>query len=133
MTTTTITELQNQVTNIFAEVTRYPMDILDPQANLEEDLGIDSVKLGEIFSVLREKYSLPEKLDIPAEKLKSIAGICYALDKYLSAASPAAGNGMMKSRVAAAGASNGNGHSAASVPVAKAPNGNGGAGCALLP
>jgi enoyl-[acyl-carrier protein] reductase III len=127
MTTTTITELQNQVTNIFAEVTRYPMDILDPQANLEEDLGIDSVKLGEIFSVLREKYSLPEKLDIPAEKLKSIAGISYALDKYLSAASPAAGNGMMKSRVAAAGASNGNGHSVASVPAAKAPNGNGGA------
>jgi len=37
-------------------VTRYPLDILELGANLEEDLGIDSVKLGEIFAVLRERY-----------------------------------------------------------------------------
>jgi hypothetical protein len=41
------------VRTIFSEVTRYPLDILDPLANLEDDLGIDSVKRGEIFSVLR--------------------------------------------------------------------------------
>ena len=44
----------DQVRDIFCEVTRYPVDILEPHASLEEDLGIDSVKLGEIFAVLRE-------------------------------------------------------------------------------
>jgi NAD(P)-dependent dehydrogenase (short-subunit alcohol dehydrogenase family) len=50
---------------------------------LEEDLGIDSVKLGEVFAVLREKYGLPEKLDIPREQLKTIAGIAESLRDYV--------------------------------------------------
>jgi NAD(P)-dependent dehydrogenase (short-subunit alcohol dehydrogenase family)/acyl carrier protein len=73
------------VRQVFADVTRYPPEILDPDASLEEDLGIDSVKLGEVFSVLRERYQLPEKLDVPAEKLKTIGSISDALEDYLSA------------------------------------------------
>ena len=53
-----------QVRDIFCEVTRYPVDILEPHASLEEDLGIDSVKLGEIFAVLRERYGLPTVMDL---------------------------------------------------------------------
>jgi hypothetical protein len=30
------------VRRIFAELTRYPLDILSPDADLEDDLGIDS-------------------------------------------------------------------------------------------
>lgn len=37
------------VQRLFAEVTRYPRELLEPNADLEEDLGIDSVKLGEIL------------------------------------------------------------------------------------
>jgi enoyl-[acyl-carrier protein] reductase III len=74
------------IQEIFARVTRYPLEVLDPAAGLEEDLGIDSVKLGEVFAVLREKYSLPEKLDIPREKFKTIAGITEALQDYLRGA-----------------------------------------------
>jgi len=76
--------VQASVLEIFAQVTRYPMEVLDPAAGLEEDLGIDSVKLGEVFAVLREKYNLPEKLDIPREELKTIGGIAVALNEYIS-------------------------------------------------
>jgi NAD(P)-dependent dehydrogenase (short-subunit alcohol dehydrogenase family)/acyl carrier protein len=72
------------VQEIFARVTRYPLEVLDPASGLEEDLGIDSVKLGEVFAVLREQYGLPEQLDLPREQLKTIAGIAEALQEYIS-------------------------------------------------
>ena len=85
-------DFYNQVRDVFCAVTRYPVDILEPYASLEEDLGIDSVKLGEVFAVLREKYGLPATMDLPREQLKTIAGIADALSRYVvdkSAASPA--------------------------------------------
>ena len=78
-----INDLNSSVREIFAQVTRYPLEVLDPSSGLEEDLGIDSVKLGEVFAVLREQYALPEQLDLPREKLKTIAGIADALRDYL--------------------------------------------------
>lgn len=89
------TSVQASVLEIFAQVTRYPLEVLDPLAGLEEDLGIDSVKLGEVFAVLREKYSLPEQLDIPREKFRSISSISEALHEYIakSAAPHASSNG----------------------------------------
>lgn len=82
-------DLQSGVREIFARVTRYPLEVLDPASGLEEDLGIDSVKLGEVFAVLREQYDLPEQLDLPREKLKTIAGIVEALQDYLRGAGAA--------------------------------------------
>lgn len=79
-----LTSVQGSVLEVFAQVTRYPLEVLDPAAGLEEDLGIDSVKLGEVFAVLREKYSLPEKLDIPREKFRTIGSISEALHEYIS-------------------------------------------------
>lgn len=78
--------LKAKMMDIFAEVTRYPMEVLDPDANLEEDLGIDSVKLGEIFSVLKESYDLPEpeNIDIPREKFRTINSLAEALHEFLS-------------------------------------------------
>jgi NAD(P)-dependent dehydrogenase (short-subunit alcohol dehydrogenase family)/acyl carrier protein len=83
---TPVDDLTGSIRDVFAQVTRYPLEILDPEASLEEDLGIDSVKLGEVFSVLREKYNLPEaeEMDIPREKLSTISGISEALYEYLS-------------------------------------------------
>jgi NAD(P)-dependent dehydrogenase (short-subunit alcohol dehydrogenase family)/acyl carrier protein len=78
--------LLEQIKAVFAEVTRYPEEILDPQASLEEELGVDSVKLGEVFSVLRERYSLPQDLEIPRENLRSIADISNTLRGYLASA-----------------------------------------------
>lgn len=83
-------DLQNQVREVFAAVTRYPLEILEPNASLEEDLGIDSVKLGEVFAVLRERYAIPEKLEVTREQVKTIAGISSALAQYMQAGAPAA-------------------------------------------
>jgi NAD(P)-dependent dehydrogenase (short-subunit alcohol dehydrogenase family)/acyl carrier protein len=82
-TTVDRTELTGGVQRIFAEVTRYPLEILDLQSSLEEDLGIDSVKLGEVFAVLRDKYELPPELEIPPEKLRTIGSIADALAGHL--------------------------------------------------
>lgn len=89
-------DFNSGVREIFAQVTRYPLEVLDPTSSLEEDLGIDSVKLGEVFAVLRERYNLPEKMDLPREKLKTIGGIAEALQIYLRASAVpahAVGNG----------------------------------------
>ena len=87
-------DLTQGIREIFAQVTRYPLEILAPEASLEEDLGIDSVKLGEVFAVLREKYDLVEDNEIPREKLRTIASISEALEEHLKAvtvvAAPAA-------------------------------------------
>jgi len=84
------TDFREEVQGIFANVTRYPLDVLELNASLEDDLGIDSVKLGEVFAVMRERYGLPEKMDISREQTKTIAGISEALAAYLgSAVAPA--------------------------------------------
>ena len=81
--------VEERVLDVFAEITRYPREVLDPTADLEEDLGIDSVKLGEVFSVLRERYALPTELDIPKERLRSLREVAVALGPYLAPAASA--------------------------------------------
>src|SRR2546430_2039945 len=84
--------LLEDVRRIFADVTRYPLEILELQANLEEDLGIDSVKLGEIFAVFREKYNLPPMTELQGrfapERLRTIAGVTGLVAEFVTA-SPA--------------------------------------------
>ena len=76
-------DIPAEVRSIIAEVTRYPIDILEPTADIEEDLGIDSVKLGEVLSVLRERYNLPPTAELrsrfPATQLRTIGGIAQAV------------------------------------------------------
>ena len=113
-------DLCNDVRDIFASVTRYPLEVLDLNASLEEDLGIDSVKLGEVFAVMRERYALPEKMDISREETKTIGRISDALAKYL-------GNAAMTASAAPAlnGHMNGGGAGSAKADIAAIANGNG--------
>ncbi len=82
--------LLNEVQQVFAQVTRYPQEILEPDADLEEDLGIDSVKLGEIFSVLRERYQLPplNQLELSGEQLRTISQLTLAIEGLVGATAP---------------------------------------------
>ncbi|HXT51638.1 MAG TPA: acyl carrier protein, partial [Thermoanaerobaculia bacterium] len=110
-------QMTSGVQRVFAQVTRYPLEILDPEAALEEDLGINSVKLGEVFAVLRETYQLPPVLGIPPEQLRTIGSIAAALTQYLvEHGAESNGNG----HVVVAAAVNGNGH-APTAAVASAP------------
>src|SRR5215470_17916139 len=70
--------LTREITVIFSDITRYPTEIIDPHADLETDLGIDSVKFGEIFAVLRQRYALPDQevmKTLPRERFRTVAGI----------------------------------------------------------
>ncbi len=51
-------QLLQEITQLFAETTGYDLEELDPGYELEQDLGIDTVKQAEIFGVLRERYGM---------------------------------------------------------------------------
>ncbi|KAB7741073.1 SDR family NAD(P)-dependent oxidoreductase, partial [Nostocoides sp. F2B08] len=47
-----------KVTDIVAEMTGYPVDLLDPDLDLEADLGVDTVKQAEVFAAVRQEYGV---------------------------------------------------------------------------
>lgn len=57
--------IEHQILTVIAEATRYPREILDPAAELENDLGIDSVKRAEIWGTLMATFKMPPKTDLP--------------------------------------------------------------------
>lgn len=81
-------ELIDNLRVVFSDITRYPLEIIDARADLEMDLGIDSVKLGEIFAVLRERYRLPAQdvlQNLPPERFRTIAGIADIVAEFRGA------------------------------------------------
>lgn len=79
-------ELRDLVLSVVAEVTRYPRDILVPEADLEEDLGIDSVKRAEIFAVLRTRFNLPEPTEAAPIDVRTVGSVVAAVEHYLGLA-----------------------------------------------
>ncbi|GAA2208064.1 hypothetical protein GCM10009850_035220 [Nonomuraea monospora] len=51
-------EVQAVVVAIVSEMTGYPPELLEPDLDLEADLGVDTVKQAEIFAAVRERYGL---------------------------------------------------------------------------
>ena len=45
-------------------MTGYPADLLDPDLDLEADLGVDTVKQAEVFAAVRERWSLERDDDL---------------------------------------------------------------------
>jgi NAD(P)-dependent dehydrogenase (short-subunit alcohol dehydrogenase family)/acyl carrier protein len=90
--TTSPAAVLEEVRGIFAEVTRYPVDILETDADLEEELGIDSVKLGEIVAALRKRYALPPPEELqqrfPPERMRTIAGVAAVVSEVAATKSP---------------------------------------------
>src|SRR5690242_6005197 len=46
------------ILEIVAAQTGYPAEMLDPELDLEADLGIDTVKQAEMFAAIRERYGI---------------------------------------------------------------------------
>ncbi len=46
------------VTGVVAGMTGYPVELLDPELDLEADLGVDTVKQAEVFAAVRERYGV---------------------------------------------------------------------------
>ncbi len=53
-----VDEILEVVTGIVAEMTGYPADLLDPELDLEADLGVDTVKQAEVFAAVRSHWNL---------------------------------------------------------------------------
>jgi malonyl CoA-acyl carrier protein transacylase len=52
-------DITQHVLQIVADKTGYPTDMLEPDLDLEADLGIDTVKQAEIFAVVRDLFHIP--------------------------------------------------------------------------
>ncbi|MCG3193655.1 MAG: Acyl carrier protein [Thermoanaerobaculia bacterium] len=50
--------VEAKVAEIIAEKTGYPQDMLDPDLDLEADLGVDTVKQAETFAAVREVFGI---------------------------------------------------------------------------
>ncbi|MCY3414055.1 MAG: SDR family NAD(P)-dependent oxidoreductase [Candidatus Heimdallarchaeota archaeon] len=61
--------------NEIAESTGYPKDMIDPELEIEADLGIDSVKVAEVFGSIREHYGLEQDDDLNIADLPRIVDI----------------------------------------------------------
>ncbi len=69
-----VQEFKQVLIQIISENTGFPTEMLDPHLNMEADLGVDSIKKIEIFSLLRERYDFIRNQD--EEKLiEELAGL----------------------------------------------------------
>jgi NAD(P)-dependent dehydrogenase (short-subunit alcohol dehydrogenase family) len=53
--------VMEQVLKLVSDKTGYPRDMLEPDLDLEADLGIDTVKQAEVFGLVRETYNIPRQ------------------------------------------------------------------------
>jgi enoyl-[acyl-carrier protein] reductase III len=83
--------LAESVVVTIAEVTRYPRSILAPEADLEEELGIESVKRAEILAVLGQRLHLPPPAEGSLAQLKTVGDVIAAVERAVAA--QAGGNG----------------------------------------
>jgi acyl transferase domain-containing protein/NADP-dependent 3-hydroxy acid dehydrogenase YdfG/acyl carrier protein len=51
-------DVRAAVVEIVAELTGYPTELLDPDLDLEADLGVDTVKQAEVFASVRAKFGI---------------------------------------------------------------------------
>ena len=68
------------VQELIAEKTGYPVDMLEPDMDLEGELGVDSIKQVEILSSLRERY--PDLPEIDPEELGTLRSIRAIADFF---------------------------------------------------
>ena len=115
------------VTSLVAEKTGYPADMLEPDMDLEGELGVDSIKQVEILSALREKMpSLPEIEPEQIAELRTIAKIAAFLSPSAGSApapAPARPAPAPAAHANGSGHANGNGHHIAAAPAPAAPSG----------
>ncbi len=78
-------DLFEAVITAVAELTRYPRSILQPDADLEEDLGIDSVKRAEILGALRSRLNLPQAEAATLAGIRNVGDIVAAIERLTEA------------------------------------------------
>jgi acyl transferase domain-containing protein/NAD(P)-dependent dehydrogenase (short-subunit alcohol dehydrogenase family)/acyl carrier protein len=83
--------IKKKVLQIVAEKTGYPEDMLDPDLDLEADLGIDTVKQAEMFASVRAAYNIPRDESLKLRDFPTLAHVIkFAQQRAAFAASAAA-------------------------------------------
>ncbi len=70
-----------RVTECIASTTRYPQQLLTPDADLEDDLGIDSVKRVEIVAAIAEEFSFDMTAHERDPAVRTIAQVAEWVDR----------------------------------------------------
>jgi NAD(P)-dependent dehydrogenase (short-subunit alcohol dehydrogenase family)/acyl carrier protein len=79
-----VPDLEERVRAVFVRVTRYPEELLTLHADLEDELGIDSVKQAEVLAVLVKELGLAQGPS-PSPRLRTIAAVCEAARAQMDA------------------------------------------------
>ncbi len=73
-------ELSRSLMGVVSEKTGYPVEMLEPDMDMEADLGIDSIKRVEILGAMQEKYP---RLSVPdASRLSELRTIQQIIDSF---------------------------------------------------
>ena len=74
--------IKDKVLEIVIEKTGYPKDMLDPELDLEADLGIDTVKQAEMFAAIRAAYNIPRDENLKLRDFPTLAHVIkFAQDR----------------------------------------------------
>ena len=79
-------DVLERLIGLVSEKTGYPRDLLDPNLDMEADLGIDTVKQAELFGAIREAYSLPSEEGIQIKDYPTLAKVAGYVGSRLSGA-----------------------------------------------
>ena len=85
VTATTNKELVQSIIQLISEKTGYPVEMIEPNMHLEEDLGIDTVKQAELFGLLRNQFNLPREEGVRIQDYYSVNKIAEYLSSRLGA------------------------------------------------
>ncbi|MCX7747118.1 MAG: SDR family NAD(P)-dependent oxidoreductase [Clostridia bacterium] len=75
---------RQQVLDLISEITKYPVEMLEDDMELEADLGIDTIKQATIFSELRERFTLDADTKINPSQFKTIKAIVDVMENSVS-------------------------------------------------
>ncbi|HWK17883.1 MAG TPA: SDR family NAD(P)-dependent oxidoreductase, partial [Solirubrobacteraceae bacterium] len=75
---------------LVAKETGYPEDLLDPDLDLEADLGIDTVKQAEVFAAIRESYAIERDESLKLRDYPTIHSVVGFVLDHLPAEAAAA-------------------------------------------
>jgi malonyl CoA-acyl carrier protein transacylase len=79
-----------RLVDLVAQKTGYPKDLLDPNLDMEADLGIDTVKQAELFGAIRDAYGLPLEEGIQIKDYPTLAKVAGYVQARLGGAPTAA-------------------------------------------
>jgi acyl carrier protein len=67
-----VEELSSFLTNFVVEQTGSPPDIVELDADLEADLGIDSIKKAQLFGEIGEYFAIPPRADLSLDEFPTL-------------------------------------------------------------